>query len=722
MPGLKHRWMDQTRRQINRRLRIEVCCVVKINNHYAPDDKKFNTVDVIMRDRVAKADEYRFRKQVVVPPNYLGGHCMGATRSPRVGDVVLVLFYGDREAYIMGPAWSWAEYPVCRPTPYDIADKGGQWMEPFQDQWGDFPRQPYPEIKKPYCFRWFHGPVTGSTGKGRDWAWLFDYCHMGDETPSCKDCKDIDCITRCSNHGMKFYSSETESKVSHPLRGEYFAPCGSYWMFESKCCEDCENCTEEHCCSELYTEGKGFWTIQGAKAIDDLRGHLRHSPTGTMEMHSATPVAAEENNVGHRAKVYSPEDTTADQHGLIAAELINLEKKALVRIYKDGSIRIRASTDVTGDIGKSEVYLGIDGHCWLWNLVDDTYIEFPDGGGCDIKDDVHILGNLQIDGFCTHGGCSCESKFVKADGVSGGQTLCGGTGASDKLTLKSTSNASETGKAEITSCGAIEQSDSTGLKRYNRYRVTWPSDVCDGTYGGYILLGEAYTSGKVANSLVMGRITLSRGSVSSGERADVYDVLSKSAYQSETLIVNVPLSKNTFFLKTCKITYGGVAYHAIKVSSSGGSADNGMYFDGYATKTPVVIRSDSGSSETDFGSNGFSVNSSGKAVFGGDLYVENNCSALSFTDRTPIFTGDALDVIDSIYANERGEIDHASLPEFAIMPYQDEKGEWWPGRSVGDMVSVLTTAMQQMIALMGEKDGQIADLVKRLEALEARGS
>ncbi len=106
--------------------------------------------------------------------------------------------------------------------------------------------------------------------------------------------------------------------------------------------------------------------------------------------------------------------------------------------------------------------------------------------------------------------------------------------------------------------------------------------------------------------------------------------------------------------------------------------------------------------------------------FAGNIYTAGNCSALTFTDRTPAFLGDAIAALKQICADENGHIDHASLPEFAGMPYQDGDGEWWPGRSIGDMVSLHTTALQQMITLLEEKDAQIADLMKRLEALEAR--
>lgn len=95
----------------------------------------------------------------------------------------------------------------------------------------------------------------------------------------------------------------------------------------------------------------------------------------------------------------------------------------------------------------------------------------------------------------------------------------------------------------------------------------------------------------------------------------------------------------------------------------------------------------------------------------GNLYVMANCSALSFTDRTKAFSGDALAAIEKIKANAKGELDHASLPEFAADTWQDEKGEWWPGRSIGDMLSVLVSWAQQYRAAT---DARIAALEKTI--------
>jgi hypothetical protein len=376
--------MDQTKRLINRKIRLEICVVDDVEWHEVPNDQRFNTVTVVMRDRATRVDSSKsyYRNKLPVLQNFDGGHHLGGNFNPRKGDLVYVLFYKEREGIVLGNAWSWAEYPVCRPTPYDIADKGGQWMEPYQDGNGDFPRQPYPSGKKPYCFRWFHGPVTGSTGPGRDWAWLFDYCHMGDETPSCKACKDIDCIVRKDNHGMKFYSSETESQVANPLRGEYFAPCGSYWMFDS---------LDSNISSEMFTEGKGFWTVQGALEVDDLKGHIRHNPKGSMDIHSTSEsVTIENESTGTRVIVVAPDDDSVDY----AVECKDFVKGTYIRLMKNGDIHEYSTTKIIQEAP----------------LID------------QITDLVQNHGNEQIDGTCTHGACSCSQG---GDGGSSGGVSSG---------------------------------------------------------------------------------------------------------------------------------------------------------------------------------------------------------------------------------------------------------------------------------------------------------
>lgn len=92
-----------------------------------------------------------------------------------------------------------------------------------------------------------------------------------------------------------------------------------------------------------------------------------------------------------------------------------------------------------------------------------------------------------------------------------------------------------------------------------------------------------------------------------------------------------------------------------------------------------------------------------------NAYFGGNVSAASFTDRTPMFNGDALDSIKRIKGEkkERGLIDHSTLPAFARVRVKGTKrSEEYDGRDIGAMVSVLTVGIQQ--------------LVERVEALEEK--
>ena len=331
----------------------------------------------------------------------------------------------------------------------------------------------------------------------------------------------------------------------------------------------------------------------------------------------------------------------------------------------------------------------------------------------------HVGGDgAQID----HGGLGGLSDddhagYALLAGRSGGQTLIGGTGSGESLTMQSTSHAT---KGSINIDSTIVQSDSFVLKRYSRLLIPNYDIIANGTYGGYLLLARAYTSGRVENSEVVGTFLFSRGGTSTGSKNDFITVTSKTAYQTEIFFVD-NRTCNGFVISLVKITYGGVVYHAIKLASVGGFPNNGIFFDGYATDNalPTIIRSDVGSNETAYGYTGIIEDYTGNITVP-SIYVTGNCSALSFTDRTEAFIGNALAAIKKIAADENGNIDHASLPEFAIESYRDEDGEWWPGRNIGNMISVLTVGMQQMIEQMVKKDAQIADLTARLEKLEKK--
>ena len=378
MANLKNRLTDTTKRLIRRHLKFEMCLVDEVHWHKEPGDKKFNTITVLRRDRRAFTDDgkHYYRPKCLVPLAGIGNH-LGWLFSPREGDMVMVYFYQERKGIVLFSIPNWAELPICRPTPCDIALKGGQFMRPKRYlPTGDFLYYPYPEAKKPYCFRWFHGEEAfknGDIGEGRDWCLLFDYCQLGHSNPECELCKTIDSIQRLRNQYFKFYSEQTESRKAYPYRAEFHARCGSFWMFEST-----DQPSSEYI-SEVHTEGEGYWTVQGAKienGVEVLKGHIRHSPSGTIEVLSAT---TEDYASGSLALVQADDDSSFTDviDGDVAAELQHLPSTSRVRIYKSGKIQI---VSCASKIIKSVLSAWPDGYCEMWNAAANAYVEITAAG------------------------------------------------------------------------------------------------------------------------------------------------------------------------------------------------------------------------------------------------------------------------------------------------------------------------------------------------------
>ncbi|RLG75407.1 MAG: hypothetical protein DRO12_05540 [Thermoprotei archaeon] len=157
------------------------------------------------------------------------------------------------------------------------------------------------------------------------------------------------------------------------------------------------------------------------------------------------------------------------------------------------------------------------------------------------------------------------------------------------------------------------------LKQYIGYTIPH-REVGGGTYGGYLLLAKAHPGGdeKVEDSEVQGVFVFSRGSTYQGNRTDVFWVHSKSAYSDEYLVVHDLLGKGTYFVKTCKVTYNGTEYHAIKLPQTGGQPSNVISFTGYATtNVPLeVVRDTEVSGEVDFGHIGVFTDANGNVGIG----------------------------------------------------------------------------------------------------------
>ncbi len=92
------------------------------------------------------------------------------------------------------------------------------------------------------------------------------------------------------------------------------------------------------------------------------------------------------------------------------------------------------------------------------------------------------------------------------------------------------------------------------------------------------------------------------------------------------------------------------------------------------------------------GARSISFSGQGNAHFGGTV------TASAYVDDTPAFTGDALAEIKKISHTHDKKIDHSTLPKFAQFPHRVKNGKERIGRDIGGMVSILTVAVQQLIA------------------------
>lgn len=101
------------------------------------------------------------------------------------------------------------------------------------------------------------------------------------------------------------------------------------------------------------------------------------------------------------------------------------------------------------------------------------------------------------------------------------------------------------------------------------------------------------------------------------------------------------------------------------------------------------------------------------------LYSSGNVSALSFTDRTPAYIGDALSDLRGVGNDKQGNLDHKTLPRAARMQIRhthknkDESTEEREeeGRDIGMMVSILTRAVQQLTEIVEQQQVQINQLL-----------
>ena len=436
---------NSTERLIARKSYIDYCVILDIDKDgtdavkcHSPDHPEYyNTVSIKIRSTKKNSTNPNVLQHVnaLILQRYLG-NCFGEPYNPRVGDLVAVLFMYNEKPLILGPIASIQQPPVMRaPTSedakYDYVNKWCQWLKPKKDKNYDF--FDHPQGKMPICFKRFHGPVTGEVGYGRDEMTVWD-CQKGDADPTCSDCSNIDSVPRSGEQWNKIYSTQTESEEAYNSRMELHARCGSYFRVES------DNTNEASSSSSEYSEEIGHIRLGNALTESDKRFHLNvqgnrygDSGVGSFDLHTnheEVQIASE--STGVRFAAIRPEDSQVTW----AYELMNFPTTSFIRCYKDGVIEINSldgNSSITVDGTSNKV------------TVDGTInVELKASSEVTCTTPLtHVTGDMQIDGACTHGSCSCTGTFAVSAGASGGQTLCGGTGVDEELTLCGTSDASK---------------------------------------------------------------------------------------------------------------------------------------------------------------------------------------------------------------------------------------------------------------------------------------
>lgn len=367
----RDRSIDSSRREDSRKGQVDRCEVTNVWPHVDPfeggqGDVNFNVVDVQLIDRPLNSDgsATHIKRARINCLQHYHGLFQGNPWNPRIGDMVLVYWISEREGLVLGSVTSAQQEPVCRSEAtaehQEIVCKRSPWEQPIQDAHTKN-YIIFPPPKHPDCFKWW--PIT------RDYITIHD-CPYGHARPECDKNAPCTCLDDLqSGTWWKVFSDISPTELDKPQRVKFHHECGSveYWDHD------------------------GTFHLQGAVA-GVLKGYINHAPTGTIEVKSASSAAT-----GSRMIVVAPDDAShTDDYGEIVWDQVNVEKMCLVRGYKDGAVRLRSSTDPTGLVGRCEVFLGVDGHCYLWNGVDNASIEFFAGGVTTITAPEEINLNAPV--------------------------------------------------------------------------------------------------------------------------------------------------------------------------------------------------------------------------------------------------------------------------------------------------------------------------------------
>jgi len=303
-----------------------------------------------------------------------------------------------------------------------------------------------------------------------------------------------------------------------------------------------------------------------------------------------------------------------------------------------------------------------------------------------------------------------QSDYAKLGGVTGGQTLCGDTAIDGELTLQGTSDAS---KGQVVVDADLECTGLPNFELPNFDPGQFGNDFsgCFSNHG--LFAGWNRTAGIGETDFVNVR----SGGITGGFQFYEYNPTSHNIDPIFIIYgwggIYVPgtytqkIGTNADSTGQPAGDWASIIYHAVNSSGKNGLLVKNNYQAAGSTIFETGVDFVGGAYMPAF-----------KVTGDLNVWMASDCSALTFTDRTEAFVGDALEAVKTISSDVDGNIDHDTLPKFVQSTYRDEEGVERPGRNIGNMVSILTTAVQQLHATLSEKEGTIERLEQRVILLE----
>lgn len=682
--NVRDRNIDSSRREDSRKGQVDRCEVVNVRPHVAPypDDKDFNTVDVQLIDRPRINGKPLHIKYVKLNSlQRYHGRFQGEPWNARIGDMIYVYWLAEREALVLGLCTSVEQEPVCRSQAdahhQEYVFKLCPWEEPKTNDDKNYIE--FPDPKHPECYKWW--PKT------RDSLWIFD-CLEGHNTPSCcgQACNSLD--DHQSSTCFKNFSDISPTTIDLPRRFKFLHKCGSYWYYDNDGTIELASKLNAalKCHQTFYPSGRillqndvtgNFVDIKAADEVEIDAATIRLDGdvviTGSCT-HGSCSCESEFASLDGKAGGQTLCGGTGVDEELTLCGTSDASK---------GCVKVDADLECTGDL-QTQIKAAIKTYC------DTLYA----ASGCSVTNgDSHDHSGgdgAQID----HGGLNGlsdddHSQYVKLAGRSGGQTLCGGTQAGDDLELQSTSNASK-GCIKL-NCGSANVDPSltygadcpcyietAGLQLAMGCAVNAP-------YAFWLQVRQAIG---VIWPLVInplgGRVGIGLSDPQAQLNVSADCLVSNADYPAYLLLSQLTGAKEWGFLSGAgdlvvrNVTDG---VNVIHIYNSGGMS--------------------LGSSVVDPGAN--------------NLYVTGDVNCASVTDHTPGYNGDALAEMKNITNDAQGRISHKTLPAFARAKFTDPStGQETEGRNIGNMVSILTKAVQQLTEKLEAAEKKIVELEARL--------